>query len=385
MSTTYDGDHTNHPTSITIPEDGDTMDAASVNAAFEANEDNIDYIIDGETTFNGEKLFQNTITVRGGTEASNAVAIDMAAGTARKPWFAGAVGGAFLARLYTCTRDGVTLGGFEFVEGAVWDSVTDTWDFDTLTTSSTFEGARLVEALSTGGAAVADNNTGSRVRMKKLHIASGFSGNFVFDAAADTITTTGNFVTAGFVIGDVIKITGTVSNNANRTVTNVTATVLTTDNGLVNETVAAAGVVIRTAPWAPDAWDAMALGISCQDVTATQAGLLKNTIYPGLVCKAWVNYATPGGGGTTTTFVEGVGFVSAAHNAGNVEFTLRNAMAGTDYLVQPHSNDNAVYFTRAVKVSSSVIRIIVYDIAGAAISQTASAVVAGFTVWGKQA
>src|SRR5262245_33734644 len=35
MSTTYAGDPTNYPTSITVPSDGDDPDAASVNAALE--------------------------------------------------------------------------------------------------------------------------------------------------------------------------------------------------------------------------------------------------------------------------------------------------------------------------------------------------------------
>jgi hypothetical protein len=35
MSSTYAGDPTNYPTDITIPDDGDARDAASVNAAFE--------------------------------------------------------------------------------------------------------------------------------------------------------------------------------------------------------------------------------------------------------------------------------------------------------------------------------------------------------------
>ncbi len=368
MATTYDGDETNHPPEITIPEDGDTMDAASVTVPLEACEDNIDYIIDGETVFSGEKQFQHTITVRGGTAASNAVAIDMAAGTERKPWFAGAVGGAFHARIYTKTREGIFLPGFEFVEGAFWDDTTELWDFDSLTLAATFEGARLVEVLSTGGAAVADNHTGVTLRTKKLHIAAAFSGNFVFAAAGDTITTTGNFVTAGFVIGDVIKITGSVSNNGNHTVSNVTATVLTVGNTLVDETVAASGVVIRTAPWGQAAWDTTALGFANRLVTSTQAALPKNTLHPGNMIKAWGRYLTDGAGNVAIT--SGFGLASIAISGSSVRATLRNAMFDTSYLVQPSSTTASAPIARGIVISATVVEIQLYDTGGATADDT---------------
>ncbi len=43
MSTTYDGDETNDPDLITIPSDGDALDASSVNVAFEALMDKIEF------------------------------------------------------------------------------------------------------------------------------------------------------------------------------------------------------------------------------------------------------------------------------------------------------------------------------------------------------
>ena len=47
MSTTYDGDDTNFPTSITLPSDGDAADAASVNAALEGLADRTAFLLQG--------------------------------------------------------------------------------------------------------------------------------------------------------------------------------------------------------------------------------------------------------------------------------------------------------------------------------------------------
>jgi hypothetical protein len=46
MSSTYAGDPTNYPTSITIPDDGDARTAASVNAAFEGLADRTAWLAD---------------------------------------------------------------------------------------------------------------------------------------------------------------------------------------------------------------------------------------------------------------------------------------------------------------------------------------------------
>lgn len=46
MSTTYAGDETNFPASITIPSDGDTKPAASVNVALEGLADRTAYLLD---------------------------------------------------------------------------------------------------------------------------------------------------------------------------------------------------------------------------------------------------------------------------------------------------------------------------------------------------
>ena len=71
------------------------------------------------------------------------------------------------------------------------------------------------------------------------------SPSLTFAAAGNTVTrSTGSFVTDGFVVGDTVSISGSVSNNTNgRALTGVTATVLTFASGVVNETVAAAIVV----------------------------------------------------------------------------------------------------------------------------------------------
>lgn len=62
--------------------------------------------------------------------------------------------------------------------------------------------------------------------------------SLVFDATAHTITrSSGSFLTDGFVIGDSVRIINTASNDATKTITNVTATVMTFASGLVNETV----------------------------------------------------------------------------------------------------------------------------------------------------
>lgn len=59
-----------------------------------------------------------------------------------------------------------------------------------------------------------------------------------FATLGDTITrSAGSWIADGFKVGDVVPITGTASNNISITVTNVTATVLTTSTNLIDETV----------------------------------------------------------------------------------------------------------------------------------------------------
>ncbi len=381
MSDIYTGDPNNNPASQTQPEDGDALDAASVLADMQASADKIAHILDGEPVFTGIKDFSNKIIVNGGSD--NEAAIAMGSGTARKLWSELGSGGQIESRIYGRAQAGIYLPGFELVTNALWDSVAALWDFDTLTASATNEGARMVEVLSTGGAAVADNNTGLAVRMKKLHIASAFAGNFVFDAAADTITTTGNFVTAGFLVGDVIKITGSVSNNGNHTVVTVTATVMTVGNTLVNETIAAAGVVIRTAPWADGGWDAQHLGLSCKVTTPTQAGLRKNTLYPGNLLKAWGRYVTDSLGGIT--ILDGFGLVSAAISGNNARVTLRNAMV-TGYSVAAHSHTLAALHAVGSEVTTTTLDVRLYAVsAGAEYDQGGFIATGTFYVCGEQA
>lgn len=62
--------------------------------------------------------------------------------------------------------------------------------------------------------------------------------SLVFDGTAHTITrASGSFLTDGFVAGDSVLIKGTASNDATKTITVVTATVMTFASGLTNETV----------------------------------------------------------------------------------------------------------------------------------------------------
>lgn len=51
--TTYSGNATNNPTSITIPDDGDDIDAISVNVPFEGLMDKVVHILHGNPTYEG--------------------------------------------------------------------------------------------------------------------------------------------------------------------------------------------------------------------------------------------------------------------------------------------------------------------------------------------
>lgn len=64
------------------------------------------------------------------------------------------------------------------------------------------------------------------------------SASLVFDGTAHTITrSAGSFLNDGFAVGDSVTLLGTSSNNVTKTITTLTATVMTFAAGLVNETV----------------------------------------------------------------------------------------------------------------------------------------------------
>ena len=68
-----------------------------------------------------------------------------------------------------------------------------------------------------------------------------------FDATGDTITRNrGSWLADGFRVGDSVTISGTVSNNVTKTITALSATVMTFASGLVNETIGSWGVSIVT-------------------------------------------------------------------------------------------------------------------------------------------
>jgi hypothetical protein len=76
------------------------------------------------------------------------------------------------------------------------------------------------------------------------YVYVGGSDDLVFKADDDTITRSdfdGSWVTAGFAVGDYVKITGTASNNVIARVTAVTATVLTLSAALADESIGASG------------------------------------------------------------------------------------------------------------------------------------------------
>lgn len=57
MSTVYVGNPANNPSGITLPDDGDPRDAASVNVPLEGLMDKCVHILDGDATFTNDKLF----------------------------------------------------------------------------------------------------------------------------------------------------------------------------------------------------------------------------------------------------------------------------------------------------------------------------------------
>jgi len=89
---------------------------------------------------------------------------------------------------------------------------------------------------------VTTSGTPEALSIKKSANTIGFADN---DPSADTITDSGSgFLTAGFQPGDVITVSGSVSNNGTYVVTGVAAGVLTLDtkHALTTE---AAGAVVR--------------------------------------------------------------------------------------------------------------------------------------------
>lgn len=69
----------------------------------------------------------------------------------------------------------------------------------------------------------------------------------VFDSTVHTVTRSrGSWVSDGFRVGDSVSFLGTASNNVTKTITVLTATVMTFAAGLVNETVSSAAVTCTT-------------------------------------------------------------------------------------------------------------------------------------------
>ena len=87
--------------------------------------------------------------------------------------------------------------------------------------------------------------------------------DLTFASAGKTITTVGgNFLTAGFVIGNQLTISGSASNNevASLTIANVSALVITTNEAIVNES------------------DANSITIACSDELGTANGYTQDTM-----------------------------------------------------------------------------------------------------------
>lgn len=119
-----------------------------------------------------------------------------------------------------------------------------TGQMDVLHAQGTYTPELLVRV--SDGAIGVGNGVATTYQLTKTYLAeprvgrATHAGNptFTFAAAGDTVTRSGgSWVTDGFAIGQRVFFAGTVSNDYAFTVTNVTALVLTTSDGLVNEVI----------------------------------------------------------------------------------------------------------------------------------------------------
>lgn len=98
--------------------------------------------------------------------------------------------------------------------------------------------------LTCGKSLVGFRSDDSAIYASLYNVAQATVGNqFTFNAAAKTITrASGSFITDEFEVGDEITITNTTNNNVTRTISVITALVITVTESLVNETSSTATV-----------------------------------------------------------------------------------------------------------------------------------------------
>ncbi len=125
MSSVYVGDETNNPTSITIPDDGDDLDVASVNAAFEGLMDKAAYVLEGAATFTGSKTFNG-----GGEDVAALVTSE--GPVDRKLLWEIVIGNSRFARMYARKLDAAAYetAGFDFTTNAAWSEADTEWVAD---------------------------------------------------------------------------------------------------------------------------------------------------------------------------------------------------------------------------------------------------------------
>lgn len=267
MSTTYDGDESNNPTSITIPSGGDKPRASAWNPAFEGLMDKVKHALLGETAFEGEKSFADAVNLLAGLSISNpGDDVPSIQGTdvptKRKLLLAFKIASTRWLRVYARARHTDQSEGVDITVNADWDATSSTWTFDDPT-----EPAKILELFSALALSLEGQDTSLVLRRKarsSLGYASSVPSDVDFAAGAHTITrNSGSWSIDGFVTGQYIRIAGTASNNGTHRITAVTTSVLTVKTTLVDESnVNGASITIRSYPWDDDEWDKRAAGIS---------------------------------------------------------------------------------------------------------------------------
>ena len=120
------------------------------------------------------------------------------------------------------------------------------------TDSVDFSGRSVDTAIDLSCTTSACRSSGSKQFDPGIAVTASTNRSIAFDATAGTITSAGtaagSFITEGFAVGQTITISGTTSNDADVTITAVTATVITVSETLVDEPAVTSAATITRAP-----------------------------------------------------------------------------------------------------------------------------------------
>ena len=145
MATTYSGDETNNPASITIPSDGDDADVSSVNVALEGLMDKVEHALTGDTEFDGLKVFQSVIELAAGLLFTGAITGSTVPGAGGLDRVLIAdlplEGGTRRLRFYTRASGSTAYpsSGLDVTVNARWDAGSEDWRRDNASNAYLYE------------------------------------------------------------------------------------------------------------------------------------------------------------------------------------------------------------------------------------------------------